>query len=44
MSFENIKRNYDKGLWNAKMVAMAVVKGVITAEQYKEITGLDYEA
>lgn len=44
MSFENIKRNYDKGLWNAKMVAMAVVKGVITSEQYKEITGLDYEA
>ena len=44
MSFENIKRNYDKGLWNAKMVAMAVVKGVITAEQYKEITGMDYEA
>ena len=44
MSFENIKRNYDRGLWNAKMVAMAVVKGVITAEQYKEITGLDYEA
>lgn len=44
MSFENIKRNYDRGLWNAKMVAMAVVKGVITAEQYKEITGMDYEA
>jgi uncharacterized XkdX family phage protein len=44
MTFENIKRNYDRGLWNAKMVAMAVVKNVITAEQYKEITGLDYQA
>lgn len=44
MSFKNIKRNYDRGLWNAKMVAMAVVKNVITAEQYKEITGLEYQA
>ena len=44
MSFENIKRNYDRKLWNAKMVAMAVVKNVITPEQYKEITGLDYQA
>lgn len=44
MSFENIKRNYDRKLWNAKMVAMAVTKGVITPEQYKEITGLDYQA
>ena len=42
MSFENIKRNFDRGLWNAQMVAMAVVKNVITAEQYKEITGLEY--
>lgn len=44
VNFEKIKLYYDKGLWNAKMIAMAVVKGVITAEQYKEITGLDYEA
>ena len=44
MSFENIKRNFDRGLWNAQMVAMAVVKNVITAEQYKEITGDDYSA
>ena len=44
MSFENIKRNFDRGLWNDQMVAMAVVKNVITAEQYKEITGLEYTA
>lgn len=44
MSFENIKRNFDRGLWNDQMVAMAVVKNVITAEQYKEITGLEYQA
>ena len=43
MSFEMIKRNYDRGLWNAKMVAMAVEKGVITPEQYQEITGNEYQ-
>lgn len=44
MSYETIKKNFDRKLWNARMVAKAVVKGVITPEQYKEITGLDYEA
>ena len=44
MTFETIKRNYDRKLWNAQMVAMAVAKNVITAEQYKEITGLEYTA
>ena len=44
MTFETIKRNYDRKLWNAQMVAMAVTKNVITAEQYKEITGLEYTA
>jgi hypothetical protein len=42
MSFETIKKNYEKGLWNVQMVKMAVKKGVITAEQFKEITGKDY--
>lgn len=44
MSYDIIKRNYDRGLWNKQMVAVAVKKGVITAEQYKEITGEDYIA
>lgn len=39
MSYETIKSNYDKGLWTASMVKMAVKKGVITKEQYEEITG-----
>ena len=39
MNFETIKRNYDRGLWNAAMVKMAVRKGVITREQFKKITG-----
>lgn len=42
MNFEEIKRNYDRGLWNIQLVKMAVRKGLITAEQYKEITGEDY--
>ena len=42
MNFETVKRNYDRGLWNAAMVKMAVRKGVITREQYREITGKTY--
>ena len=44
MTYESIKRNFNRKLWNAKMVSVAVKKGVITAEQYKEITGQDYVA
>ena len=43
MSVEILTRNFDRGLWSANMVALAVRKGVITAEQYKTITGEDYE-
>jgi uncharacterized XkdX family phage protein len=42
MNFETIKKNYDKGLWTAALVKMAVKKGVITKEQYTEITGKQY--
>ena len=42
MNFETIKRNYERGLWNKAMVKMAVRKGVITKEQYQEITGEQY--
>ena len=42
MNFETIKKNFDKGLWNKQMVKMAVKKGVITREQYIEITGEFY--
>ncbi len=42
MTYEMIKRNYDRGLWNKAMVKTAVRKGVITAEQYTEITGEQY--
>ena len=44
MTYEVIKRNYDRKLWNKQMVAVAVVKGVITETQYQEITGEVYTA
>lgn len=39
MTFEQIKKNYDRGLWNNQMVKVCVIKGIINAEQYQEITG-----
>ena len=43
MNFETIKKNYDRGLWNAAMVKVAVRKGVITKEQFRDITGKEYK-
>lgn len=43
MDFATIKKNYDKGLWTLPLVKMAVKKGLITKEQFKEITGKDYK-
>lgn len=42
MTFEMIKKNFDRGLWNDSMVRVAVVKGVITEAQFTEITGVAY--
>ena len=42
MNFEAVKRNYDRKLWNKTMVKMAVRKGIITKEQYQQITGVVY--
>lgn len=42
MTFEIIKRNYERGLWTKTMVRLAVGR-VITKEQYKEITGESYD-
>ena len=43
MSFARIKYYYDAGLWSAPMVKNAVRKGIITKEQFKEITGNEYK-
>lgn len=42
MNYQTIKTNYERNLWNIAMVKMAVKKGVITKEQFKEITGKKY--
>lgn len=42
MSYERIKFYYESGLWSKPMVKMAVRKGIITNEQYQEITGDEY--
>lgn len=42
MSYERVKYYFEAGLWSKPMVKMAVRKGVITKDQYKEIVGEDY--
>ena len=39
MTYEIIKRNFERGLWCAAMVQKAVDKGVITQAQANEIIG-----
>lgn len=40
--FETVKQFWNANLWNETRVRNAVVKGWITAEEFKEITGMDY--
>lgn len=42
MNYELIKEYFDNGYWGKARVANAVKRGIITPEQYKEITGEDY--
>lgn len=42
-NYEKIKRYYDEGRWNIEQVAAAVMKGLITIEEYYLITGTYYE-
>lgn len=41
--FVMIKRFYDKKFWTKEMVRDAVKAEKITAEEYKQITGENYE-
>lgn len=40
--YNKVKGYYDSGRWNKEMVANAVIKGWITAEEYEIITGEPY--
>ena len=41
--FRKIKEYFSMGLWNEQQVRNAVAKGKITTEEFKAITGKDYE-
>ena len=42
MSYEMIKRNYERGMWTKAHVLLAVRKGVITSEQAEEIINAEH--
>lgn len=42
--YRKIKGWYEAGYWTVGMVRNAVVKGKITADEFKEITGAAYES
>ena len=39
---EKIAKWYAQGLWTKTMVAAAVAKGILSAQDYEEITGEKY--
>lgn len=41
-NYNMVKAHYDEGSWSKKRVRDAVVKGFITKEEYKLITGEEY--
>ena len=41
--FEYVKEWYNQGAWNIAMCRNAIVKAWITSEEFKEITGKEYE-
>ena len=41
--YEKVKGYFDKGFWSQRQIGDAVKKGWITAEEYREITGEDYQ-
>ena len=42
--YSKVKGYYDKGFWSVSQVRNAVVKGWITADEFYEITGEEYES
>ena len=41
--YQKIKKWYEDGMWVKEMVKYAVIKGKITEDEYKIITGEAYE-
>lgn len=42
--YERIKKYYDVGVWSKERVRQAVEKGVISAQEYAQITSEEYVA
>ena len=42
--YEKIKSYYDIGLWSEERVRNMVIKGIITEEEFYEITGEVYKS
>jgi len=42
--FAIVKRYYDRGIYNEKAVARFVNANMLKVEEYKQITGKEYEA
>ena len=40
--YEKVKKYYDTGLWSKERVRNMVIKGIITEEEFYEITGEFY--
>ncbi len=41
--YVKVKKYFDNGLWNEARVADAVMKGWITTDEFREITGVVYD-
>lgn len=41
--FEKVKKYFENGLWSIERVANAVVKGWLTVDEFREITGEVYD-
>lgn len=41
--YKKVKEYYDKGYWSIRRVYDAVTHGWITADEYKDITGYDFD-
>ena len=42
MKIENMKRSFERGILPISILRRIVAMGIITAEQFKEITGQNY--
>lgn len=42
-NYETIKRNYDSGFYTKKILRLLVSRKLLTKDEYREITGEEYD-